>query len=244
MPYELAAECRREQHVAVAREPRDGRAGGGLHDGQRGAGALHLARGRGEQLPRGGRLEGEDGRHTLGAELVPYGELEHLALLGRGARRFGPGQKGEFPLVHVGRRTGGCPGFRGPQGRCGPAARGRLTVAAPRVSPLTPPALLREPAEAGPARQRVQPRLALPLRGRGPAVVPLGEGQDVTQHVHRRVVVTQHGEAVGEQAVQIGLVARGRARWRRTGRTVGRVVRAACVHGGLGTAAHHLATVD
>ncbi len=65
-----------------------------FHDGERGAGALHLAGGGGEQAAGLGEVHAEDGGDRGGGELVAHGQLQGLPLLGGRAGGFGPGQLG------------------------------------------------------------------------------------------------------------------------------------------------------
>ena len=116
---------------------------------------------------------------------------------------------------------------------------------------LSPAPRLGELAQARPARERVQPGPAVARGLRAARAAAFGEREDVPEGGGRRVVVAQDGQAVGEQAVQVGLVARGRAlshggagrRATGRGRPLARVaVRPVCaggVRGGLRTAAHH-----
>lgn len=96
---ELGPQGAGEQDVAVAvvaGEPGDAGAVAGLDDGEGGAGAFHLAGGAGEQLAGRGRGGAEDGGEFGDAEPVADGEFEGLALLGRGAGGFGPGEPGQL----------------------------------------------------------------------------------------------------------------------------------------------------
>lgn len=262
----------------VAGEAGDARAGAGLHDGERGAGAFDLAGGGAQQLARGGQVHAEDRGHLMGGELVAHGEFERLTLLGGGAGGLRPGEQGEFaPALRLGffgdggtQRLGRAP-VGGVLVRClvrrlvpRPArrlARGRgvapggdfVTRTSPDggVRSLAPAPRLGEPAQTGPARQCVQPGPAVARGLRGARTPALGQRENVPESGGRRVVVAQDGQAIGEQAVQIGLVARGWAlshggagrhatgRGRPLARVSVRPVCAGGVRGGLWTAAHH-----
>lgn len=206
--HELGAQGAGQQDVAVAAlagEAGDGGAVAGLDDGEGRAGAFHLAGGGGQQLAGGVGSGAEDGGEFGDAEAVADGEFEGLALLGGGAGGLGPGEAGEFGVavgVHVegavravrlGRTLGFCVLRRAPGG----------------MRPLPGAPLLGEPAQAGPAGEGVQPGPAVALAGTS-AGVPVGDGEDVAEHVGGGVVVAQDGEAVGEQAVEVGLVPGGR----------------------------------
>ena len=124
---------------------------------------------------------------------MPYGQLQCLALLGRGARGLRPGERGQFATALGAGRVGemrrgggngrrgfprGCSALRGGGGR--PSGPGRT------ARPL-------QAAAAGRA-------LLLTL--------PLGEDERFAEGAGGGVVLAQDGQAVGEQAVQIRLVAR------------------------------------
>ncbi len=145
--------------------------------------------------------------------------------------------------------------------RPGTARRG--SGAARRVGGLTFLLGLGQLPQARPAGQGVQPGPAVGGGRRGPVAAPLGQGEGVTEGGGGRVVVAQDRQTVGEQAVQVRLVARRRllgdgarggaiARLRRlsclTGVTpcctglrglVVRPMRARRAGRGLRTAAHH-----
>lgn len=235
MPYELAAQGRADHQLVVTGEAGDARAGAGLHDGEGRARALDLTGGGGEQLPGGGQVHAEDRGDLVGGEVVAYGEFERLALLRGGAGGLRPGQQGQFtPTPLLGLLGDG---------------RDRLplgVVPARRVGGLTFLLGLGQLAQTCPAGQRVQPGPAVPGGLRTAAA--LGEREDVTEGGGGRVVVAQYGQAVGEQAVQIRLVARRRALRQRARRTAVarlplRPVRAGGAGRGLRTAAHHPWTV-
>lgn len=274
MPDQLPAQGGAEHELVVAGEAGDARAGAGLHDGERGTGAFDLAGGGAEQLTRGGEVHAEDGGHLVGGELMAHGEFERLALLGGGAGGLRPGQQGEFtPALRLGlfgdggaqrlgrapvggvlvRRLVSRPARRLARG-LGVALVGTFVTRTPPdggVCSLAPAPRLGELAQTGPARQRVQPRPAVVRGLRGARAPALGQRENIPEGGGRRVVVAQDGQAVGEQAVQIGLVARGWAlshggagrRATGRGRPLARVsVRPVCaggVRGGLRTAAHH-----
>ncbi|CAM5256226.1 hypothetical protein SFUMM280S_05607 [Streptomyces fumanus] len=217
VPDQLAAEGGAQHQVAVAGEPGGARTGAGLHDGEGRAGALDLAGGGGEQLPRGDRVQAEDGGDLVGGQVVAYGEFEGLALLRGGAGRLRPGEQGQFAaaLQDLGGRALGGRG-RG----VGPVVGGGAVVGggvARRVGALTLLLGLGQLAQAEPAGQGVQPG---PQVGGVEAAVAaaLGEREDVAQGGGRGVVVAQHGQAVGEQAVQVRLVACERPLRHRAGR--------------------------
>ncbi len=222
VPDEFAAQAGAQDQLAVAGEVGDARAGAGLDDGEGGAGAFDLTGGGREQLTRLGGVHAEDGGDLVGGELVADGEFERLPLLGGGAGGLRPGQQGEFALPlgpglfgdGGGERLGRAPvgGFlAAPVALVGRTAAGgvRRLVSAPGLGEL---------AQAGPAGERVQPGPAVVLGLRGALAPAVGEREDVAERGGGRVVVAQHGQAVGEQAVQIGLVARGRALGHRAGR--------------------------
>lgn len=226
VPHQFAPERGREQHLVVAGEPGDGGTVARLHDGERGPGALDLAGGGVEQFAGRQRLHGQDGGDIARAEPVAYGQFERFALLGRRTGGLGPGQHGEFtPSAGGDLRRDIAP-------RTDSGLRARL--AAPGVRPRAAAAPLAEPAQTGPPGERVQPGPALAVARRATPVLALGDGQDLAQHLGRGVVVAQHGQAVGEQPVQIRLVPHGRpVRPRlRSGRATGRTVCAGGVGGG------------
>jgi hypothetical protein len=247
MPDEFAAQRGTQDERLVTGDAGDARAGAALQDGQGRPGALHLAGGGGEQLPRGGRVHPQHVGDLGGGELVPHRQLQRLALLGRGAGGLRPGEPGQFtpapPLLVLGEGGGPDGGLRGAR-LVGPAAVCGRAPGGVRDRPLLPD--LREPAQTGPPGQRVQPGPAAVGVVRAPAA--LGEREDVRQGRGRRVVVAQHGHAVGEQAVQVRLVVRRRAlRHRPRGRPIARLavhpVRAGGAGRGLRTDAHHSWTV-
>lgn len=123
------------------------------------------------------------------------------------------------------------------------AVRGGLTVPEGRlVGPAAVPAL-GEGAQADPAGQRVQPGFTF-LLGRGaPAVLPVRDRQDGAERFGGRFVVAEHGEAVGEEPVEIRLVPYGRSLRRGVGCSAVRPVCAGGVRRGLQPAARHPATV-
>ncbi|WP_322975417.1 hypothetical protein [Actinacidiphila bryophytorum] len=82
MPYEFVAQGGSEQDPGVAGELGERGAAPGVDDGERGPGALDLAGGPGQQPAGGVRLQPEDGGDLVRRELVAYGELQGLALLG------------------------------------------------------------------------------------------------------------------------------------------------------------------
>ncbi|OAR26305.1 hypothetical protein A8W25_12815 [Streptomyces sp. ERV7] len=216
----------------VAGEPGHRRAAAGLDDGERGPGPLDLAGARREQFAGGRVAHAEHGGDLARAQPVADGELQGLALLGSGARGLGPGEQGQFapaPFGLLGRD-------RGPAALL---AGGR----AAGVGALAGAFALGELAQTRPARQRVQPGLALVLGVGAARVLPLGDGEDVTEDVDGLVVVAEHGQAVGEQAVEIRLVARRRALGQRPGRAALRPVCAGGVRGVIQTAALHPAKV-
>ncbi len=239
MAHQLPAERRAQQHLGVPRQLRDLAAAAGLDDGQRRPGPLHLAGRGGQQRTGGDRVGAEHRGDLVGREVVAHRELQRLALLGGGARGLRPGQRGEFtlPALGIGRGCGGVCGSG-----CGVGALGGRAGA------------LGEPAQTDPAGQGVEPRAVARPVGGAPAVVPLGEREHLAEHRGRRVVFAQHRQAVGEQPVQVRLVAVGAllrgARGVRAGPLGGlrpapapavaaRPVCAGGVRGVLGPAAHH-----
>ncbi|BFO14152.1 hypothetical protein SHKM778_05400 [Streptomyces sp. KM77-8] len=150
VPHEFPAQGRAEDEPAVAGEVRHGRAGAGLDDGERRAGAFHLAGRGGEQRSRGGRLHAEHGGHLVGGEPVPDGEFERLALLGRGAGGLRPGQLGQFAAALPQDVVGDGRDGNGPDRS--PAAR-----AAHRAGALPSLPGFRELAQTRPAGQGVEP---------------------------------------------------------------------------------------
>ncbi len=235
--------------VVLPGQPDHARAPAGLRGPHRGAGALHLAGGRGQQVLRGRRGQAQHGGDLLGGQPVPHRQLQRLALLRGGAGRLGPGQPGQFgaaPLALLGRRLHGR--------RLGDGHRAPPRPAVPGLVP--PPSLLGQFPQTGPAGQRVEPGPPVPL-GR-PAAAPLGHGEDRADGTGRGVLVAEHREAVGVQPVQVRLAllwdggvraARGNAWSARTGVRRGgdgpvalltvRRVRAGGAGGGLRPAAHH-----
>lgn len=257
VPDQFAAQGRAEDQP-VSGEPGDARAGAGLDDGEGRAGALDLAGGGAEEFAGGEQFHTEDGGHFPGSELVPYCEFERFALLGRGPGGLRPGEQGEFTtatvLFGVFYVRFGVPRARAatflPDGPGGPRALFGLPAGPPIALPVG--VLVRglgQLAQARPAGEGVQPGPALVGGPHAARAAALGEREGVTEGGDRRVVVAKHGQAVREQAVQIRLVARGRALRRRTDRCpaeCGRVgcgtVRRECaggVRGGFRTAAHH-----
>ncbi|GAA3298652.1 hypothetical protein GCM10020295_34760 [Streptomyces cinereospinus] len=246
MPDQFPAQGGAEHQPVVAGEAGDARAPAGLHDGEGRAGAFDLAGGGGEQVAGGGQVHAEDGGHLVGGQLVAYGQFERLALLGGGAGGLRPGQQGEFAaapfllLLGDGRGAG-----RG----AGPGTALALGGgAAGRVGGLTFLLGLGQLAQARPAGQRVQPGPAVTGGLRGALGAALGEREDPAQGGGGRVVVAQHGQAVREQAVHVGLVARGRTLHQGARRSaVTRLAAGTVCAGGAGhgvrAAAHHPATV-
>lgn len=254
VPDQFAAQGRAEDQPVVAGEPGDARAGAGLDDGEGRAGALDLAGGGTEELAGGEQVHAEDGGDLPDGELVPYGQFERLALLGCGPGGLRPGEQGEFATATVffgvrrARATTFLPdglGLSGPA--AGPPVVTLPVVALVALLVVALPVLVRglgELAQTGPAGEGVQPGPALVGGLHAARTAALGEREGVTEGGDRRVVVAEHGQAVREQAVQIRLVARGRALRRRTDRRpVGcgtvRPARAGGVRGGFRTAAHH-----
>lgn len=258
VPDQFPAQGGAQDELVVAGEAADARTGAGLHDGEGGAGAFDLAGGGGEQFARLDEVQAENGGDLGGGELVAHGEFERLALLGGGAGRLRPGQQGEFVPTPVLRLLGdrGALGLgRMPAGGFlvpleeGLVALGGRTPAG-GVGRLAPAPGLGELAQTGPAGEGVQPGPAVVRGHRATLTTALGQREGVPEGGGGLVVVAQHGQAVGEKAVQVGLVARGRALSQGAGvRTTGRghplariSVRPVCtgrVRGGLRTAAHH-----
>ncbi|SFY52750.1 hypothetical protein STEPF1_06023 [Streptomyces sp. F-1] len=203
VPDQFAAQRRGEDQPVVPGEVRDARAAAGLHHGERGAGALDLAGGRGEQIAGGGRCHAEDGGDLAGGEVVADGEFQGLALLGGGAGRLRPGEQGQIPAPLFLERRG--------EGGSGRLLSGRPAGAARRVRGVPPLFGLGQLAQARPAGQRVQPGPAVVVGGGDAVRAPLGQREGVAQGGGGRVVVAQDGQAVGEQAVQVRLVACRRA---------------------------------
>src|SRR5690606_38265721 len=163
-------------------------------------------------------------------------------LLRGGTGGLRPGQQGQFAPALLLDVLG--------DGRDRGAARRALLPGgtACRVGGLTFLLSLRQLAQTGPAGQRVQPGAAVADRVPDVAAAPLREGEDVGQGGGRRLVVAQDGQAVGEQAVQVGLVTqRGPLRHRAGGPSVAHLpVRPVCAGRtgrGLRATAHHSATV-
>ncbi|CAM5292912.1 hypothetical protein SALBM311S_05173 [Streptomyces alboniger] len=240
VPDEFAAQGRAEHQLVVAGEPGDARAAAGLHYGQGRTCALDLAGGGGEQFAGGGGTQAEHGGELVGGKVMTDGEFERLALLRGGTGGLRPGEQGQFApallLDVVGDRRVG--GLRAPT----PVGAG----AARRVRALTFLLGLGQPAQTAPAGQRVQPGPVVPGGLRAAAL--LGEREGVAEGGGRGVVVAQHGQAVGEQTVQVRLVARERpmrqgARRRAVARLPVRPVCAGEAGRGLRSAAHHLWTV-
>lgn len=209
MPDELAAQGRAEHEPVVADEVGDARTRPGLDHSEGRTRAFDLAGGGGEQVAGGGEIHAEDGGDLVGGEMVAHGQFERLPLLRGGAGGLRPGQQGQFaaaPLLDLlGEGRGGRP-------------IGAL-CAARRVAARTFLLGLGQPPQARPAGQRVQPGPAVRgCLGDVPAA-PFGEREGVAQGGGRGVVVAQHGQAVGEQTVQVGLVARGRPLHQRARRT-------------------------
>jgi hypothetical protein len=231
VPDQFAAQGAAEDELMVVGEAGDARAAPGLHDGEGGTRAFHLAgRGR-QQLAGGGEVHAEDGGDLVDGEPVTHGEFERLALLRGGPGGLRPGQQGEFtpPLL--------------PQ-LLGYSRLLHRTAAPHRVRALTFLLGLGQLAQTRPAGQCVQPGPTVTGRLRHARAPAFGQRQHVSQGGGRRVVVAEHGQAVGEQAVQIRLVARGRALRQRARRSaVARLpMRPVCAGGagrGLRAAAHH-----
>src|SRR5690606_20573013 len=185
---------------------------------------LDLAGGGGEEFTRGGRFHAEHGGDLVGGEVVAHGQFERLPLLRGGTGGLRPGQQGQFAPALLLDVLG--------DGRDRGAARRALLPggAARRVGGLTFLLSLRPLAQTGPAGQRVQPGAAVADRVPDVAAAPLREGEDVGQGGGRRLVVAQDGQAVGEQAGQVGLVTqRGPLRHRAGGPSVAHLpVRPVC----------------
>ncbi len=233
VPDQFPAQGRAQDQAAVPGEVGHARTAAGLDDGEGRAGALDLAGGRGEQFARDGGFPAEDGGDLVRGQVVTDGEFEGLALLRGGAGRLRPGQQGQFaaPLF---------PDLRG-DGRLGGRVCG--SGSAGRVGGLTFLLGLGQLAQARPAGQGVQPGPAVGGL-RGPLAAPLGQGQDVAQGGGGRVVVAQHRQTVGEQSVQVRLVAPRRplgegARGGTITRLAVHAVRSGAAGGGLWAAARH-----
>ena len=223
VPDQFAAQGGAEHEPVVAGEAGHAGTGAGLHDGQGGAGAFDLAGGGGEEFPGGGQVHAEDRGDLVRGEPVADGEFQRLTLLGRGAGGLRPGELGEFAAVPSAAAMAVVSGPARPSsvavavggaGR-GARARGRgVPWGRPWRAPLDVPAAPDVSAWPRPAcggRPSGPGRTATPCgRGRHRAALAaaLGERQDVAQGGGRGVVVAEHGQAVGEQAVQIRLVAR------------------------------------
>lgn len=249
VPDELAAQGGAEHELVLAGETGHTGTAAGLDDGERRARALDLAGGGGEQFAGGGQVLAEDGGDLVGGEVVAYGEFERLALFRGGAGGLRPGELGQLaPTLFPGLVGGGraCRG-RGGRGRGRRGLRTRLpagAVAGRRVRALTFLLGLGELAQARPAGQRVEPGPPVARRFGAALTTPFGEREDVTEGGGGGFVVAQDGQAVGEQAVQVGLVARGRSLRERARRSaVPRLpVRPVCAgHAGrdFRAAAHH-----
>ncbi len=230
VPDQLAAQCAAQHELMVAGETGDARAAPGLHDGQGGTRAFHLAGCGGQQLPCSGEVHAQDGGDLVGGEPVAHGEFERLALLRGGPGGLRPCEQGEFTAPLLLQLLG----------------EGRLfrLGASHRVRALTFLLGLGELAQTGPAGQRVEPGAAVSGGLRRACATAFGQRQHVPQGGGRGVVVAEHGQAVREQAVEIRLVARGRALRQRARRpAVTRLpMRPVCAGGagrGLRTAAHH-----
>ncbi|MGG7572197.1 hypothetical protein [Streptomyces sirii] len=255
MAHQLPAQRRAQQHLAVARQPRDLPTSPRLDYGQRRPGPFDLAGRGGQQRAGGDRVGAEHRGDLVGGEVMAHRELQRLALLGGGARGLRPGQRGQFPLPPLGvaggggaRRAGRCAVRGAGAVRGGDRSGARLSEhGAARLS--GGPGPLGEPAQTGPAGQRVEPGA---VHGRivgAPAAAVLREREHLAEDRRRRVVVAQDGQAVREQPVQIRLIAVvAFARAERYGPLGGmrpapavaaRPVCAGGVRGVLGPAAHH-----
>ncbi len=254
VPDQLAAQGRAQYVLVVAGEAGDARAAAGLDDRERGAGALDLAGGGGEQFTGGGQIHAEDGGDLVGGEVVAHGEFEGLALLRGGAGGLRPGEEGEFAAVAllcfvVAIASVGAVAYVVRGGRR--QGRGLLPDSvgtARRVAARTFLLGLGQLAQAGPAGQRVHPRPAVPRRlpGRGGRGARRAPGRHPGLRSRRRGRRARTGST--EQAVQIRVVARGRPLRQRARRgAVTRFpVRPVCAGRagrGLRTAPHHSATV-
>ncbi|CAM5400371.1 hypothetical protein SRIMM317S_01090 [Streptomyces rimosus subsp. rimosus] len=259
MPDQLPAQRDTQQHLGVSGELGDVPAAAELDDGERGAGALDLAGGGRQEGAGGDQVASEDGGHLLGGQAVAHGQLQRLALLGGRAGGLRPGQGGQFAAAA--RRFGGVAGTgRGAElggrarteggdalvrggVRTGPGVRGRWFRGNPGTvvrSAVRGP--VREPPQAGPPGQRVQPGAVEGGVGGPSAVVPVGDGEHLAEDGGGRVVLAQDGQTVGEQAVQVGFVPLGEARQGAAAVAV-RLMCAGGVRGVIGPAAHHPATV-
>ena len=161
------------------------RAAAGVHDGERRAGPFDLAGGtrraaRAPRPPRRGRRRSR-GRRAGGARRA---RAPRAARGGAGGLR--PGERGEFA-----RGRSAASGVAGCAGRCRPPAASGRRAGAGRTS--------------GRARRARPAQRGVAQPGRG----ALGEREGVAERGDGRVVFAQHGQAVGEQAVQVGLVAAG-----------------------------------
>lgn len=186
MPDQFGAQGRAEQDPPVAGEAGDAGAGAAFDHAERRPGPLDLAGGGGEQGPGGGGVGAEHGGDLLGGKAVAYGEFQGLALLGAGPGRLRPGEPGQFGGAQL---VGGAAALPGGVRR--------------RASGLR----LGQFAEADPAGQGVEPCAAAGRSAGGAGAVPCGEGDHLGQGGVGEVVVVQDREAVGEQAVQMGVVA-------------------------------------
>lgn len=136
---------------------------------------------------------------------------------------FGPGEPGQLRTA-VGAHVKGPVGVLAAVGLrvITRITRRTVTVGVLRRTPsgmrsLARAPLLGQPVQAAPAGERVEPGAPVALVGAA-AGMPLGDGEDVPEHVGRGVVVAQDRQAVREQAVQVGLVPERRRLLGRVGR--------------------------
>ncbi|WP_344633270.1 hypothetical protein [Streptomyces glaucosporus] len=218
MPDQFPAQRAAQQHLPVPGEPGHGRAAAPVEDGERGAGALHLAGAAGQQQLGAVAVQPEHGGHLVDRQVVAHGQFQGLALLGVRAGGLGPGERGQLAAA---------------RGRHGSGEFGGFGTALP----------LGEAPQAGPAGQRVQPgpvqrRVA---GGAAAAALPVGDGQGFAEGGGGRLVLAHDGQAVREQpvqVVQVGVEAHRRLR-RSAARATVRPVCAGGMRGVLAPSAHH-----
>ncbi len=183
VPDQFAAQCAAQHELVVAGEAGDARAAPGLHDGQGGTRAFHLAGGGRQQLPCPREVHAQDGGDLVGGEPVAHGEFKRLALFRGGPGGFRPGEQGEFAAPLLLQLLG--------QGRF-------FRLGAPhRVRALTFLLGLGELAQTGPAGQRVEPGAAVTGGLRRACAPAFGE----RQHVPRAAVAESWSQSTDRQYV-------------------------------------------
>ncbi len=218
VPHQLPAQRTVQQYFPIPGEPCHGRAAAPVQDGERDAGALHLAGAAGEQQLGAVVVQAEHGGDLVDGQVVAHGQFQGLALLGARAGGLRPGERGQLAAA---------------RGGDGAGELGRLGAVP----------LFGEAPQAGPAGQRVQPgpvqrRVA---GGAASAALPFGDGQGLAQGGDGRLVLAHDGQAVREQpvqVVQVGVEAHRRLR-RSAVRATVRPVCAGGMRGVLAPSAHH-----